>query len=131
MSTRVVAGVLYDAQGRVLLAQRPPGKHMAGYWEFPGGKLADGESPEQALQRELAEELGVQLAPMSCRPLLQLRHAYPDRLIELQVFTVASWSGSPRGLEGQALQWVAPEELERQPLLPADQPIVSALQSDR
>jgi 8-oxo-dGTP diphosphatase len=121
----VVAAVLRDAAGRVLIAQRPPGKHMAGYWEFPGGKIGAGESGEQALRRELAEELGVVL--QRCHPLLQLRHDYPDRVVQLDVFVVDEYGGEPSGLEAQALRWVATAELAEQALLPADRPIVEAL----
>jgi 8-oxo-dGTP diphosphatase len=95
-AVRVVAAVLRDASGRVLIAQRPPGRHMAGYWEFPGGKIAPGESGEQALTRELAEELGVSLR--RCHPLLQLRHDYADRVVELDVFVVDDYGGEPSGL---------------------------------
>jgi 8-oxo-dGTP diphosphatase len=124
-AVRVVAAVLRDANGRVLIAQRPAGKHMAGYWEFPGGKIAPGESSEQALARELAEELGVSLR--RCHPLLQLRHDYVDRVVELDVFVVDDYCGEPASLETQALKWVAATELGGQALLPADQPIIEAL----
>ena len=126
-AVRVVAAVLRDDHGRVLIAQRPAGKHMAGYWEFPGGKIAPGESSEQALKRELAEELGVSL--QRCHPLLQLRHDYADRVVELEVFAVDDYAGAPAGLEAQALKWVAAAELGAQALLPADRPIVEALNS--
>jgi 8-oxo-dGTP diphosphatase len=126
-AVRVVAAVLRDEHGRVLIAQRPAGKHMGGYWEFPGGKIAPGESSEQALKRELAEELGVSLR--RCHPLLQLRHDYTDRVVELEVFAVDDYAGAPAGLEAQALKWVAAAELGSQALLPADQPIVEALNS--
>jgi 8-oxo-dGTP diphosphatase len=126
---QVVAAVLRDAGGRVLITQRPAGKHMGGYWEFPGGKIAPGESREQALRRELAEELGVALR--RCHPLLQLRHDYPDRSVELDVFEVDEYGGEPRGLEAQALKWVAAEELGGQALLPADRPIIEVLVSHR
>jgi 8-oxo-dGTP diphosphatase len=122
---RVVAAVLFDDAGRVLIAQRPAGKHMAGYWEFPGGKLEPLEAPEQALQRELREELGIELR--HCHPLLQLRHHYADRAVELQVFVVDESRGEPSGLEGQALRWVSIAALPQQRLLPADGPIVEAL----
>ena len=125
-AVRVVAAVLRDEHGRVLIAQRPAGKHMAGYWEFPGGKIAPGESSEQALRRELAEELGVSLH--RCHPLLQLRHDYADRVVELEVFAVDDYGGEPSGLEAQALKWVAAAELGSQALLPADRPIVEALE---
>ena len=128
-AVRVVAAVLRDERGRVLIAQRPAGKHMGGYWEFPGGKIAPGESSEQALTRELAEELGVALR--RCHPLLQLRHDYADRVVELEVFAVDEYCGEPSGLEAQALKWVAAAELGGQALLPADRPIVEALNSHR
>lgn len=124
-AVRVVAGVLRDSDGRVLLAQRPAGKHMAGYWEFPGGKIAPGENGEQALARELTEELGVSLG--HCRPLLQLRHDYVDRVVELDVFLVDDYQGEPSGREAQALKWVGLGELGAQGLLPADRPIIDAL----
>jgi 8-oxo-dGTP diphosphatase len=98
---------------------------MAGWWEFPGGKAAEGESGAAALARELAEELGIRLR--GCHPLLQLRHDYPDRRIELEVFVVTEFEGTPASLEGQALAWVAPEQLHGQQLLPADRPIIAAL----
>ena len=125
-AVRVVAAVLRDERGRVLITQRPAGKHMAGYWEFPGGKIAPGESSEQALKRELAEELGVALR--RCHPLLQLRHDYADRVVELEVFAVDDYAGEPAGLEAQALKWVAAAELGGQALLPADRPIIEALE---
>jgi 8-oxo-dGTP diphosphatase len=128
-AVRVVAGVLRDSDGLILISQRPAGKHMAGYWEFPGGKIGPGESGEQALARELTEELGVSL--QRCRPLLQLRHDYSDRLIELDVFVVEDYSGEPRSREAQALKWVGLSELGMQALLPADRPIIDALNSMR
>jgi 8-oxo-dGTP diphosphatase len=128
-AVRVVAAVLRDERGRVLIAQRPAGKHMGGYWEFPGGKIAPGESGEQALTRELAEELGVALH--RCHPLLQLRHDYPDRVVELDVYEVDDYDGEPSGLEAQALKWVAAAELGAQGLLPADRPIIEVLNSHR
>jgi 8-oxo-dGTP diphosphatase len=126
---RVVAAVLRDERGRVLIAQRPAGKHMGGYWEFPGGKIAPGESGEQALTRELAEELGVALR--RCHPLLQLRHDYPDRVVELDVYEIDDYGGEPSGLEAQALKWVAAAELGGVGLLPADRPIIEVLNSHR
>ncbi len=130
----VVAAVLYDAQRRVLLSQRPAGKPMAGYWEFPGGKLQPQESAAQGLCRELREELGVELR--ECHPLLQLRHDYGDIAVELEVFVVDESRGEPSGLEGQRLQWVSLAELPHlaelsEPgLLAADLPIVEALYAD-
>jgi 8-oxo-dGTP diphosphatase len=120
---QVVAAVLFDAD-RVLIAQRPPGKHMAGLWEFPGGKIDAGESAEQALRRELAEELGVEVD--RCHWLLDLRHDYDDRQVELTVW-IAETRGRPQGREGQALKWVRPADLRHESLLPADGPIVDAL----
>lgn len=121
----VAAGVLRDAAGRVLIAQRPEGKHAAGFWEFPGGKLAEGESPAAGLARELAEELGV--AVQATEPLLEVCHDYPDRRVMLHVFRVTGWSGEPAGLEGQPLRWVAVRELADAGILPADQPVIAAL----
>ncbi|HWW19909.1 MAG TPA: 8-oxo-dGTP diphosphatase MutT [Steroidobacteraceae bacterium] len=128
LAVRVVAGVLRDSHGRVLIAQRPEGKHMAGFWEFPGGKIAPGESGEQALARELTEELGVSLR--RCHPLLQLRHDYADRVVELDVFVVDDYRGEPTSREAQALKWVRASELAGEPLLPADRPIIDALNFD-
>jgi mutator protein MutT len=109
----------------VLIAQRPPGKHMAGAWEFPGGKLDLGEGRVAGLARELHEELGITItAP---RPLLRLRHRYPDREVMLDVWVVLHYTGDPVGLEGQVLRWCAREHLETADLLPADMPIVAAL----
>ncbi len=122
---QVVAGVLYDASGRVLLAQRPPGKFMAGKWEFPGGKLQAGESERSALRRELAEELGVEV--LECAALMRLEHQYPDRQVSLSVWHVSQFSGRAEGREGQQLRWVAPAALFGEDLLPADWPIVDAL----
>jgi 8-oxo-dGTP diphosphatase len=122
---RVVAGALFDGARRVLIAQRPPGKHMAGRWELPGGKLHAGETAIEALRRELAEELGVELR--DARPLIRLRHDYADRRIVLDVWRVTDFAGEPRGLDGQALEWVQPDELPRRDLLEADLPIVTAL----
>jgi 8-oxo-dGTP diphosphatase len=124
-AVRVVAAVLRDAGGRVLIAQRSPGKHMAGWWEFPGGKIAPGEASEAALARELLEELGIELR--CCHPLLQLRHDYADRVVELEVFMVDDYDGEPSGREAQALKWVAVAELYLHALLPADRPIIEVL----
>jgi 8-oxo-dGTP diphosphatase len=124
-AVRVVAAVLFDGARRVLISRRLPGRHMAGYWEFPGGKLDQHELPELALRRELREELGIDL--QRCHPLLQLRHHYADRTVELEVFVVDESLGEPQGLEGQALKWVSVTELPTQRLLPADGPIIEAL----
>ncbi|MEO8445026.1 MAG: 8-oxo-dGTP diphosphatase MutT [Gammaproteobacteria bacterium] len=122
---RVAAGVLRDASGRVLIAQRPAGGHVGGYWEFPGGKLQDGETPDQALVRELQEELGVTVE--SALLFMSYRHTYPERVVELHVFLVSGYAGDPRGVEGQPLRWVALDELPSAGLLEADLPIAEAL----
>jgi 8-oxo-dGTP diphosphatase len=121
----VVAAALYDDAGRVLIAQRPPGSHQAGRWEFPGGKVAHGESEDAALARELREELGVEV--QACRPFMRLEHRYPDRHVELSLWIVERFSGSPRALDGQQLRWVAPRLLGHEDLLEADRPFVEAL----
>jgi len=121
----VVAGVLRDAADRILLAQRPPGKHLAGGWEFPGGKVEPDETRFDTLRRELHEELGVDV--QSARPLLCVRHAYPERVILLDVWIVTDYLGEPVGLEGQHLRWCPREDLPHADLLPADKPIVTAL----
>ncbi len=121
----VVAGVVIDAAGRVLIAQRPAGKHMAGSWEFPGGKLEPGEERLAALARELREEIGITMGP--ARPLIRVRHAYPSREVLLDVWVVRRYSGEPRGLDGQELRWCTQDELPSAELLPADKPIVAAL----
>jgi 8-oxo-dGTP diphosphatase len=123
---RVVAAALFDAAGRVLLAERPAGKHMAGWWEFPGGKVADGESDEDALARELREELDIE--SRARRRIASMSHEYPDRIVDLVLWHV-SWTGTPRGLDGQQLKWVDCQSLGRERLLPADLPLIPALQA--
>jgi 8-oxo-dGTP diphosphatase len=122
----VVAGAVMDAEGRVLIAQRPAGKHMAGGWEFPGGKLEPGEERLAGLARELREELGISIIDIP-RPLIRVRHAYPSREVLLDIWVVKHYSGEARGLDGQALRWCTQDELEAAELLPADRPIVRAL----
>jgi mutator protein MutT len=122
----VVAAAVLDGAGRILIAQRPDGKHLAGGWEFPGGKLEFGESRQEGLARELREELGI-TAHGIFRPLIRVQHAYPTRDILLDVFVVKSFSGELQGLDGQALRWCNLEELAAVKLLPADGPIVRAL----
>jgi 8-oxo-dGTP diphosphatase len=123
----VVAAAVTDAEGRVLIAQRPPGKVLAGSWEFPGGKLEPGESRVQALGRELLEELGITLIGEPV-PLLQLRHTYPFGEVLIDMWVVTRYSGEPAGLDGQALRWCTLKELETAELLEADRPIVAELQ---
>ena len=122
----MVAAAVIDPAGRVLIAQRPEGKHLAGGWEFPGGKLEAGEERLAGLARELREELGISIE--TPRPLIRVRHAYPTREVLLDVWVVRRYAGEPMGLDGQALRWCAQDKLSTANLLPADQPIVAALQ---
>ena len=122
----VVAAAVGDTAGRVLIAQLPAGKHMAGGWEFPGGKLEPGEERLVGLARELREELGITLVGTS-RPLIRVHHAYPSREVLLDIWVVKRYGGEARGLDGQALRWCTEDELEAAELLPADRPIVRAL----
>ncbi len=121
----MVAAALIDARGRVLIAQRPAGKHLAGMGEFPGGKIEPGEARVDALRRELREEIGVTIDRP--RPLLRLRHAYSYGEVLLDVWVVRRYRGEPRGLDGQALRWCSRSSLETAGLLPADRPIIGAL----
>ncbi len=121
----VVAGALYDERGRVLITQRPPGKALAGRWEFPGGKLHDGEDPCAGLVRELREELGVDVH--AAERLMRYRVDQPGRVIWLDMWIVSSWSGTVAGLDGQAWAWVEPGDLQLHDILEADRPIVEAL----
>jgi 8-oxo-dGTP diphosphatase len=121
----VMAGVVCDGEGRVLLAQRPAGKHFAGLWEFPGGKLESGEAPFAGLVRELREELG--LAVQRAQPLIRIACRYPDRELLLDTWQVEQWSGSPQSLEGQAWQWMLPGDIDVGMLTRADRAILQAL----
>ena len=123
---RVVAAALFDAERRVLIAERPAGKHMAGWWEFPGGKVGVDESDAQALIRELREELGVDARPDA--EIMTLTHDYPDRVVDLVLWRATVASGVPSGLDGQQLKWVQCSALESERLLPADRPFIAALQ---
>jgi 8-oxo-dGTP diphosphatase len=123
---RVVAAALFDAERRVLIAERPAGKHMAGWWEFPGGKVSAGETDAAALTRELREELGIEARPES--EIMTLTHDYPDRVVDLVLWRATVERGDPRGLDGQQLKWVDCSALDGQRLLPADQPFIAALQ---
>jgi len=123
----VVAVALVDRDGRVLLARRPPGKPMAGLWEFPGGKIRDGESPEAALVRELAEELGLDTAESCLSPLTFASHRYADFHLLMPLYVCRVWKGTPRAREGQVLKWVAPERLKDYPMPPADAPLIPVL----
>lgn len=121
----VMAAVMCDALGRVLLAQRPAGKHLAGMWEFPGGKLEHGETPMLALARELHEELGVEL--QRAEPLIRVPCHYPERELLLDAWQTDQWEGEPQSLEGQALQWLLPEQIDPSILTLADRSILQAL----
>jgi 8-oxo-dGTP diphosphatase len=121
----VAAGILRDAAGRILIAQRPAGGHVGGFWEFPGGKLNPGESPAEALVRELREEIGVHVE--AATPFMAYRHDYPERSVELHVFMVERYAGDPRGVEGQPLRWVTVADFPSAGLLEADVPIAEQL----
>ncbi len=123
---RVVAAALYDTHGRVLITERPAGKHMAGRWEFPGGKIASRESEREALDRELFEEIGIRV--LQAHPLLQLAHDYGDRQVELSLWIVERYSGEAASHDGQRLKWVAPQALANEDILEADRPFIEALQ---
>ena len=116
----VVAVVLIDRDGRVLLSQRPSGKSMAGLWEFPGGKVENGEVPEEALIRELKEELGIDTWSSCLAPLSFASHSYKDFHLLMPVFVCRKWVGSPTPMEGQALKWVNRDKLKDYPMPPAD-----------
>jgi 8-oxo-dGTP diphosphatase len=123
----VVAVALVDADGRVLLSQRPEGKSLAGLWEFPGGKVEPGERPEPALIRELQEELGIHVEEPCLAPLTFASHAYPDFHLLMPLYICRRWTGLATGREGQALKWVRPKDLRAYPMPPADAPLIPAL----
>ena len=123
----VVAAALIDGKGRILLAQRPKEKHMGGLWEFPGGKLEAGERPEEALARELHEELGIVVNPADLKPINFASHAYEDFHLLMPLYACHSWSGQVTSKEGQALQWVEPSALHDYPAPAADVPLFDAL----
>ena len=123
----VVAAALVDRDGRVLLAQRPEGKVMAGLWEFPGGKPAPGETPEAALLRELKEELDIDTDTSCLAPLTFASHAYADFHLLMPLYVCRVWQGVPRPKEGQRLAWVRPREMRDWPMPPADRPLVAML----
>ena len=123
----VAAVALVDVDGRVLIARRPEGKPMAGLWEFPGGKVDDGESPETALIRELAEELGIDVTVSCLAPLTFASHAYENFHLLMPLYVCRVWDGAVRALEGQALAWVRPARLKDYPMPPADLPLIAML----
>lgn len=122
---KVVVGLIENAAGELLITQRRPGTHMAGQWEFPGGKRLEAESAFAALQRELREELALEVT--DAERFIVIEHEYADRHVSLDTWLVTSFSGRPTGREGQQLRWVAPEGLLEAGLLAADEPIVEAL----
>ena len=123
----VSAVALIDADGRVLLAQRPEGRSMAGLWEFPGGKVETGETPEAALIRELHEELGIDTWASCLAPLTFASHSYESFHLVMPLFACRKWQGTPRPREAQALKWVRPERLRDYPMPPADVPLIAVL----
>ena len=123
----VSAVALIDPEGRVLLAQRPPGKSLAGLWEFPGGKVDAGETPEIALIRELQEELGIDTWASCLAPLTFASHTYPEFHLLMPLFACRRWNGIPNPREGQTLAWVRPDRLKDYPMPPADIPLIPIL----
>jgi 8-oxo-dGTP diphosphatase len=123
----VVACALIDPDGRVLIAQRPPQKAMAGLWEFPGGKIEPGESPEDALIRELAEELGIAVKEACLAPFTFASHVYADFHLLMPLYVCRRWDGEPTAREHSALKWVRPRDLTQYPMPPADLPLIPML----
>ena len=128
MKTVLVSAVaLIDIDGRVLIAQRPEGKSIAGLWEFPGGKVEAGETPELALMRELEEELGIETWESCLAPLTFASHTYDDFHLLMPLFACRKWKGTPHGKEGQNLKWVRVNELKNYPMPPADEPLIAMM----
>jgi len=123
----VAAVALIDGDGRILLAQRPAGRSMAGLWEFPGGKVEAGETPERALVRELREELGIDTRESCLAPIGFASHAYDTFHLLMPLFVCRRWRGTPQSLEGQTLRWVRVNEMRDYPMPPADVPLVAQL----
>jgi 8-oxo-dGTP diphosphatase len=123
----VVAAALIDGAGKVLLQQRPPGKAMAGLWEFPGGKIEPGETPESALVRELEEELGIRVEEGALAPLSFASAPLGERHLLLLLYACREWSGEPEALHASALRWASPAEMRSLPMPPADLPLIGAL----
>lgn len=125
----VAACALVDADGRVLIAQRPAGKPLAGLWEFPGGKVERGERPEDTLIRELREELGIVVSEPCLAPLTFASHTYPEFHLLMPLYVCRRWEGTVTAMEGQALAWVRPNRLRAYPMPPADEPLIAHLTS--
>ena len=123
----VAALALVDSDGRVLLARRPEGKPMTGLWEFPGGKVEADETPERTVVREAREELGVDVEHSCLAPLTFASHTYPDFHLLMPLYVCRIWSGVARGMEGQALKWVRPAEMDAGTMPPADAPLIAQL----
>jgi 8-oxo-dGTP diphosphatase len=123
----VAACALVDTDGRVLIAQRPQGKPMAGLWEFPGGKVEPGESPEEALIRELDEELGISTKSACLAPVSFASHSYDNFHLLMPLYACRKWQGEPQAREHAALKWVRPQKLRDYPMPPADEPLIAAL----
>jgi len=121
----VVAGILTASDGRILIAERTGDQPFDGMWEFPGGKIGAGESQQQALTRELVEELGIVVQKSDF--FMSLEHDYPDRSVRLHFFKITGWRGDPSGLEGQKIRWVLPADIAEGMMLPADAPVITAL----
>ena len=128
-TVHVVAAALINADNHVLVAQRPAGKSLAGLWEFPGGKIEAHETPEAALVRELAEELGLTITPGNLHPLTFVSHAYPDFHLLMLLYLCRNWQGTPHGQQGQPLRWADMAALADLPMPPADVPLVAAMRS--
>jgi 8-oxo-dGTP diphosphatase len=123
----VVACALIDIDGRVLIAERPPGRPLAGLWEFPGGKVEAGERPEETLIRELKEELGIVVSEACLAPLTFASHTYPDFHLLMPLYVCRRWEGTATAQEGQRLRWVRANQLRNYPMPPADEPLISHL----
>jgi 8-oxo-dGTP diphosphatase len=124
----VVAAALIDTDGRVLLAQRPKGKRLEGLWEFPGGKVGAKERPEDALIRELGEELGIAVKAACLAPLTFASYAYDDFHLLMPLYVCRKWEGIVQPLDGQALKWVRPKDMRSYPMPPADEPLIPHLE---
>jgi 8-oxo-dGTP diphosphatase len=123
----VVAAALVDSDGRVLIAQRPEGKQLAGLWEFPGGKVEPGETPETALIRELEEELGIVVKQACLAPFVFASHTYETFHLLMPLYLIRRWEGEPESKEHKALKWVRPNDMRNYPMPPADDPLVAWL----